>query len=155
MLDPGDGSSKAGPTPRESTADQLARDLDFAVKLNQVSASTLGIYGKELEALELVNREIVAQLTYAKELADIEASDLYEEEKNLEYKIAQAKLDKELIEIDRDRLTAAYELNKAKLDGLKPLEQEKAVLEALLNGAMKQQEEVEHALIREVALRDE
>ena len=142
VLDPGDGSSKAGPTPRESTADQLARDLDFAVKLNQVSASTLGIYGKELEALELVNREIVAQLTYAKELADIEASDLYEEEKNLEYKIAQAKLDKELIEIDRDRLTAAYELNKAKLDGLKPLEQEKAVLEALLNGGPEAAEEV-------------
>ena len=151
LLDGGGGSGSTS-TPRESTADQLARDLDLAVKLNQVSASTLGIYGEELEALELVNREIEARLIYAKELADIGASDLYEEEKNLEYKIAQAKLDEKLIELERDRLTNAYELNKAAQEAMRPLEDQRAILEATLNGGPEAAERVKlQQLARDIA----
>ena len=137
----GKGSGSAS-TPRESKAGQMQRDLDLALAQNKLAESTLGIYGKELEQLELINREIEARLTYEKELADIAADDLYADERAIAIKQAQADLDKKLIDLAGDKLAIENEIDKAKKEGLKPLEQEKAVLEALVNKGPEAAEQV-------------
>jgi hypothetical protein len=120
----------------------MQRDLELSLAQNKLAESTLGIYGRELEQLELVNRETEARLTYKKELADIAADDLYADERAIANQQALADLNKELIELERDRLRIQYELEKAKKEGLKPLEQEKAVLEALVNKGPEAAEQV-------------
>ena len=136
---PGTGSGK---TPRASKAGQMQRDLELSLAQNKIARSTLGIYGKELEQLELINREIDARLTYEKELADIAASELYADEKSIAVQQAAADLDAALIELSRDRLRIEEEISKAKKEGLKPLEQEKAVLEALVSKGPEAAEQV-------------
>ena len=137
----GKGSGSAS-TPRESKAGQMQRDLKLSLAQNKLAESTLGIYGRELEQLELVNREIEARLTYQKELADIAADDLYADERAIAIQQAKADLDKKLIDLAGDRLAIENEIDKAKKEGLKPLEQEKAVLEALVNKGPEAAEQV-------------
>lgn len=139
--DTGKGSGSAS-TPRESRAGQMQRDLELSLAQNKIAESTLGIYGRELEQLELVNREIEARLTYEKELADIAADDLYADERAIANQQAKADLDRELIKLAGDRLAIDKEIDKAKKEGLKPLEQEKAVLEALVNKGPEAAEQV-------------
>jgi tape measure domain-containing protein len=136
------GGGGGGKTARDSRAGQMQRDLELSLAQNKLAESTLGIYGRELEQLELVNRETEARLTYKKELADIAADDLYADEKAIAIQQAQADLDKKLIDLAGDRLAIENEIDKAKKEGLKPLEQEKAVLEALVNKGPEAAEQV-------------
>ena len=138
----GGSSGGSGSGPRDSQAGQMQRDLELSLAQNKLAESTLGIYGRELEQLELVNREIEARLTYQKELADIAADDLYADERAIAIQQAKADLDRELIRIAGDRLAIENEIDKAKKEGLKPLEQEKAVLEALVNKGPEAAEQV-------------
>ena len=69
----------------------------------------MNLRGKELELKELANREELVKKEALKEIADINASDLYTDEKQVKILIAEAKLESELIELTRDKLELQFQ----------------------------------------------
>ena len=82
--DLGGTGGSSGKTPRDSNAPALALKLDLLEKQNKVAQSTVGIFGKELEQLNLINAEIQARLKYENRKAEIAQEDLYADERTLE-----------------------------------------------------------------------
>ena len=141
----GGGGSK-GSTPRESRVAEYQRELNLLLDQNELAKFTLGFRDKELQKIELINREINAYLETEKEIADIKDSDLYTDEKKIKIKIAEAKLDSELTKVARDRLNLQFEATQ------KFEQQEKALVNALeLESAITEEQKRQVKLNQELA----
>ena len=128
------GGGSSGKTPRESNAPALALELDLLEKQNRVAQSTVGVFGKELEQLNLINAEIQARLKYENRKAEIAQEDLYADERALENLINERTLERELIELNRQKLEIAWLDQEAKKNALQNLKDQTELLKARLNG---------------------
>jgi len=132
------GGGGGGSAPRPSDAAQLKRDLDLAQKLFTLNSESLTAELKRnklrLEGIQVTKVE----LETAKEIADINASDLYDEEKSLQIKIAQVKQAERLLAIESASAIEARDKAEAEAEAfrntLRPLQEQRRILDATLNG---------------------
>ena len=128
------GGGKSGKKPRENRSKELEIQLKYEVELNRVAASTVGLYGSQLKEQELINKEIVANLQRNKALEEIKLKELYADERLRENLIVEARYEGKLLEIDRERAEIKRQMEQARANALQPLEDQKELLEAQLNG---------------------
>ena len=135
-LDEDDGDA------RESRAPQLRLQYQLAQAINDVEMSTLGVFGQQREQLELMNGIQAAELEYQTRLQEIALEELYPEERKYEIALAEEELRKRLIELKDEELQLVQDQAVAAKDAMRPLEDQRAILEATLNGGPEAAERV-------------
>ena len=133
-----DTGGAAASAPRASNAPQLERDVALAKELFALNNE---LVTAELERNEALIRGIQIKqfaVETQKEIADINASDLYDDEKKLTIEKAMIGLSEKLLGIEKEQRTAARDkaeaIAEAQRNALQPLEAQRQLLEATLNG---------------------
>ena len=127
-----------GGAPRASDAPQLRRDLKLAQDLfalnSELIDAELNRNKLRIEGIEITK----IGLETAKEIADVKASDLYDDEKALaieKLKVAEAE---KLLAIQKDGAIAARDKEETeaqgRADALRPLQEQRRILDAILLG---------------------
>jgi hypothetical protein len=135
-------SGGSGASPRESRADQLRLDYELAKALNEIEMSTLGVFGEQREQLDLMNGIKAAELEYQTRLQEIALEQLYPDERKYEIGLAEEELRKRLLELKGDELQIMQDQADAAKEAMRPLEDQRAILEATLTGGSEAGERV-------------